>query len=140
MSRQLSRLLQRLSPPRSVLVQASSTARSARTPRRAQWAATTYRSRATVTNRHPFALRELVVRDGAPVSGDERCVSVVLRHPAGLAELEKGEELQVGAEDDGREDKDKKQTVRWGKVVLPEGREEGGCVGVDGRGRRGCHD
>jgi hypothetical protein len=114
MSRQLSRFLQRISPPRSVFVfgQASSAARSARTSRRAQWAATTYRSRATVTNRHPFALRKLVVRDGVPASGDERRVSVVLRRPAGLAELEQGEEPRVSAEDDGREDKGKMQTVR----------------------------
>jgi hypothetical protein len=73
-----------------------------------QWAATTYRSRTTVTNRHPFALRELVARDGAPVSEDEGRVSVVLRRPAGLAELEQGEALQVGADDDEREDKGKK--------------------------------
>ena len=36
-----------------------------------QWAATAYRSRTTVTNRHPFALRELVVRDGVPLSEDD---------------------------------------------------------------------
>ena len=58
-----------------------------------QWTATTYRSRTTVANRHPFALRERMVRDGVPVSGDERRVSVILRRPAGLAELEQGEEL-----------------------------------------------
>jgi uncharacterized protein (TIGR02231 family) len=91
-----------------------------------QWAATMYRSRTTVTNRHPFALRELVVRDGVPVSEDEKRVSVVLRHPAGLAELEQGEELQVGAKDGGREEKCKKQRVRWSKVVDGKGgRKEG---------------
>ena len=91
-----------------------------------QWAATMYRSRTTVTNRHPFALRELVVRDGVPLCEDEKRVSVVLRHPAGLAELEQGKELQVGVkEDGGREGDDdddgesegKKQRVRWCKVV-----------------------
>ena len=90
-----------------------------------QWAATMYRSRTTVTNRHPFALRELVVRDGVPLCEDEKRVSVVLRHPAGLAELEQGKELQVGEkEDSGREGDDdddgegkKKQKVRWCKVV-----------------------
>jgi uncharacterized protein (TIGR02231 family) len=99
-----------------------------------QWAATMYRSRTTVTNRHPFALRELVVRDGVPVCEDEKRVSVVLRHPAGLAELEQGKELQVGAKEDGGKDGDaegegevegdgKKHRVRW-------------CKAVDGKGGR----
>ena len=102
-----------------------------------QWSATMYRSRTTVTNRHPFALRELVVRDGVPVCGDEKRVSVVLRHPAGLAELEQGKELQVGTKEEGeREGTDgdgegegegkKKQRVRWCKVVDGKGgRKEG---------------
>jgi uncharacterized protein (TIGR02231 family) len=101
-----------------------------------QWAATMYRSRTTVTNRHPFALRELVVRDGVPVCEDEKRVSVVLRHPAGLAELEQGKELQVGAKEDGGREGDsgsegeaeaeadkKNQKVRW-------------CKAVDGKGGR----
>jgi uncharacterized protein (TIGR02231 family) len=97
-----------------------------------QWAATTYRSRTTVTNRHPFALRELVVRDGVPVCEDEKRVSVVLRHPVGLAELEQGEELQVGVKQDAREGEGEevvvgqKQKVRWCKVVDGKGgRKEG---------------
>jgi len=99
-----------------------------------QWAATMYRSRMTVTNRHPFALRELVVRDGVPVCEDEKRVSVVLRHPVGLAELEQGKELQVDAKEDGGRDDDgdgegegkKKQKVRWCKVVDGKGgRKEG---------------
>jgi uncharacterized protein (TIGR02231 family) len=104
-----------------------------------QWAATMYRSRTTVTNRHPFALRELVVRDGVPVCEDEKRVSVVLRHPAGLAELEQGKELHVDAKEDGGREGDsghgsdgeveaeaegkKKQRVRW-------------CKAVDGKGGR----
>ncbi|KAH9985664.1 hypothetical protein BJV74DRAFT_797022 [Russula compacta] len=89
-----------------------------------QWAATTYRSRTTVTNRHPFALRALVLRDGVPVSEDEKRVNVVLRHPAGLADLEQGEELKVGAEDG--EGEGEKRTVRWSKVVDGKGgRKEG---------------
>jgi hypothetical protein len=61
------------------------------------------------------------------VSEDERRVSVILRRPAGLAELKQGEELQVGAADHEREDKDKDntQTVRWGKVVDGKGGKEG---------------
>lgn len=97
-----------------------------------QWAATMYRSRTTVMNRHPFTLRELVVRDGVPVCEDEKRVSVVLRRPAGLAELEQGKELQVRAKEDGEREGDdggegegegkKKQSVRWCKV---DGRKEG---------------
>jgi uncharacterized protein (TIGR02231 family) len=86
-----------------------------------QWATTTYHSRTTVTNRHPFALRELMVRDGVPVCKDVKPVSVVLHRPAGLAELEQGMELQVGTKEGGGggegEGEDKKQKVRWCKVV-----------------------
>jgi len=103
-----------------------------------QWAATTYRSRTTVTNRHPFALRALVLRDGVPVSEDERRVSVVLRRPEGLAELEQGEELKVGVEHSAREGKgegegecragagSEKRTVRWSKVVDGKGGKKEG--------------
>jgi len=101
-----------------------------------QWAATTYRSRTTVTNRHPFALRALVLRDGVPVSEDEKRVSVVLRRPEGLAELEQGEELKVGVEHSGREGKgegegrasagSEKRTVRWSKVVDGKGGKKEG--------------
>jgi uncharacterized protein (TIGR02231 family) len=91
-----------------------------------QWAATTYRSRTTVTNQHPFALRELVIRDGVPVSENEKCVSVVLRCPAGLAELEQGEECEVGAKDGGRGGEGKKQSVRWSKVVDGKGGKKEG--------------
>ena len=45
-----------------------------------------------VTNRHSFACK-LVVRDGVPVSEDEKRVSVVLRHPEGLAEMGQEEGL-----------------------------------------------
>jgi len=92
-----------------------------------QWTATMYRSRTTVTNRHPFALRALVVRDSVPVCEDEERISVVLRHPDGLAELEQGKELEVDAKKDGRREGDgdgdgddegkKKQRVRWCEVV-----------------------
>ena len=94
-----------------------------------QWAATAYRSRTTVTNRHPFPLRALVLRDGVPVSEDDKRVSVVLRRPAGLAELEQGKELNVSAEDGAC--KDEKRIVRWGKVVDGKGgRKEGLLEGV----------
>lgn len=68
------------------------------------------------------------MRDSVPVSEDGRRVSVVLRRPAGLAELGQGKELQVGAED-GREDSVKKKTMRWGKVVDGEGgKKKGGWL------------
>jgi uncharacterized protein (TIGR02231 family) len=91
-----------------------------------QWAATTYRSRMTVTNQHPFALRELVVRDGLPVSENEKCVSVVLRRPAGLADLEQGEECEVDAKDGGREGGGKQHSVRWSKAVDGKGGKKEG--------------
>lgn len=99
-----------------------------------QWAATTYRSRTTVTNRHPFALRALVLRDGVPVSDDEKRVSVVLRRPEGLAELAQGEELKVCAKGGTREGEGEgegeeeggKRTVRWSKVVDGKGGKKQG--------------
>ena len=68
-----------------------------------------------------------LVRDGVPVSEDEdeEHVSVVLRCPTGFAGLEQEEELLVGAEDDEREDKGKKQRVRWDKAVDGKGGKEG---------------
>jgi len=89
-----------------------------------QWAATMYRSRTTVTNRHPFALRELVVRDGVPVCEDERRVSVVLRHPAGLADMDQGEGLVAGSKE--KDEGKKEQIVRWSKLIDGKGgRKEG---------------
>ena len=85
-----------------------------------QWAATTYRSCTTITNRHPFALRALVLRDGVPVSEDKKRVNVVLRRPEGLAELEQGQELKVG------EGSGEKRTVRWSKVVDGKGGKKEG--------------
>jgi uncharacterized protein (TIGR02231 family) len=81
-----------------------------------QWAATTYRSRTTVTNCHPFPLSALVLRDGVPVSEDDKRVNVILRNPAGLADLAQGQELKVSEQ----------RTVRWCKVVDGKGgRKEG---------------
>lgn len=74
---------------------------------------TTYRSRTTVINRHPFALRGLrvVLRDN--VSEDEKRTSVVLRRPGGFTRLEQGEELRVS---EGRSG-DQNRAVSWSKVV-----------------------
>jgi uncharacterized protein (TIGR02231 family) len=81
-----------------------------------QWAATTYRSRTTVSNRHPFPVRALVLRDGVPVSEDDKRVNVILRHPAGLADLNQGQELKVNEQ----------RTVRWCKVVDGKGGKKEG--------------
>ena len=69
-----------------------------------------------------------MVRDGVPVFEEGRHVSVVLRRSAGFVELEQGEELQDGAEDDEQEDKGKKQRVRWGKVVDGKGGKKEGVL------------
>ena len=103
-----------------------------------QWASTTYVSRTTITNSHPFALRALVLRDAVPVSEDVERVNVVLRRPAALADLEQGEELEVGAEDEKEAEEEgeegevrpergrARRTVRWSKTVDGKGgRKEG---------------
>jgi len=105
-----------------------------------QWASTAYVSRTTITNSHPFALRALVLRDAVPVSEDGERVNVVLRRPAALADLEQGEDLEVGAEDGEEEAEEEgeegevrperraasRRTVRWCKLVDGKGgRKEG---------------
>ena len=105
-----------------------------------QWASTAYASRTTITNRHPFALRGLVLRDAVPVSEDGERVNVVLRRPAGLADLEQGEDLELGAEseeaaeDEGEGEEEEarterskaRRTVRWCKLIDGKGgRKEG---------------
>jgi hypothetical protein len=77
-------------------------------------------------------LRALVLRDGVPVSDDEKRVSVVLRRPEGLAELAQGEELKVCTKEGTREGKGEeeeeggKRTVRWSKVVDGKGGKKQG--------------
>jgi uncharacterized protein (TIGR02231 family) len=104
-----------------------------------QWASTEYVSCTTITNSHPFALRALVLRDSVPVSEDGERVNVVLRRPAGLADLEQGEELEVGAEGEAAEEEVEgeeadaqpehskaRRTVRWCKSAVGKGgRKEG---------------
>ncbi|KAH9961476.1 hypothetical protein BC827DRAFT_1292239 [Russula dissimulans] len=85
-----------------------------------QWATTMYRSRMTVSNRRPFALCTLVLHNG---------VSIVLHHPAGLTELDQGEELRLGREDAKGEDegkgKSEKHMACWCKKVDGKGGKEG---------------
>ncbi|KAI0264596.1 hypothetical protein BC834DRAFT_826093 [Gloeopeniophorella convolvens] len=101
---------------------ARTAARAARTlpsPFGKQWATTACASRTTVANRHPFALRAFVLRDCVPTPDDEKRVSVVLRRPAGLADLEQGKDLEVDV--DG-----KKKTVRWSELVEGKGGKKDG--------------
>ena len=101
-----------------------------------QWASTAYKSVTTITNSHPFALRALILRDAVPMSEDELRVNVVLRRPAALADLEQGEELEVGADGEGVEGAEEgevrperssaKRKVRWGKLVEGKGGRKAG--------------
>ena len=105
-----------------------------------QWASTEYVSCTTITNSHPFALRALVLRDSVPVSEDGERVNVVLRSPAGLADLEQGDELKINAEGEADEEGEgegeegearperskAKRTVRWCKAVLDQGGRKDG--------------
>ena len=72
-------------------------------------------------DRHPFALRGLVLRDSVPVSEDEKRAMVVLRRPEGLTRLEQGEELKVSGGQSG----DKNGTVRWSNAADGKGGKEG---------------
>ncbi|KAF8260764.1 hypothetical protein EI94DRAFT_1833686 [Lactarius quietus] len=106
-----------------------------------QWASTEYTSRTTIINSHPFALRALLLRDAVPVSEDGERVNVVLRRPAGLADLKQGDELEVSAGADEAEEEEEEEgeegdvkperskvrrTVRWSKPVDGKGgRKEG---------------
>ncbi|KAH9038572.1 hypothetical protein EDB85DRAFT_2141799 [Lactarius pseudohatsudake] len=101
-----------------------------------QWASTAFTSRTTITNSHPFALRELVLRDAVPVSEDGEHVNVVLRRPTALADLEQGEELEVGAEvgEEAKEVGDEGE-VRPERRAAPR-RKVRWCKLVDGKGGR----
>ncbi|KAH9020330.1 hypothetical protein EDB84DRAFT_1622846 [Lactarius hengduanensis] len=101
-----------------------------------QWASTAFTSRTTITNSHPFALRELVLRDAVPVSEDGERVNVVLRRPAALADLEQGEELQFGARigEEAKEVGDEGE-VRPERRAAPR-RKVRWCKLVDGKGGR----
>ncbi|KAH9069715.1 hypothetical protein EDB83DRAFT_2550979 [Lactarius deliciosus] len=55
-----------------------------------QWASMAFASRTTITNSHPFALR-----DAVPVSEGGERVNVMLRRPAALADLERDNELET---------------------------------------------
>ena len=61
-----------------------------------QHTTTSFTAITAVNNTHPFALNKLIVRDGLPVSDDGDRVRVILREPSALAEMEQGEQKDVG--------------------------------------------
>ncbi|KAJ7503295.1 hypothetical protein B0H11DRAFT_578984 [Mycena galericulata] len=74
---------------------------------------TTYNTKITIHNKHPFALTDLVVRDVIPTCDDKRPKvlqrpKVLLRKPDGLADAKVGEVVQLAQPG---------ITVRWGKTA-----------------------
>ncbi|KAF7335446.1 hypothetical protein MVEN_02197900 [Mycena venus] len=55
---------------------------------------TTYNTKITIHNKHPFALTDLVVRDIIPTCDDKRA-KVLLRKPEGLADAKEGEVVKL---------------------------------------------
>ncbi|KAJ6543618.1 hypothetical protein DFH09DRAFT_1041079 [Mycena vulgaris] len=55
---------------------------------------TTYSTKITIHNKHPFALTDLVVRDIIPTCDDKRA-KVLLRKPTGLADAKDGEVVKL---------------------------------------------
>jgi hypothetical protein len=55
---------------------------------------TTYNTKITIHNKHPFALTDLVVRDIIPTCDDKRA-KVLLRKPEGLADAKDGEVVKL---------------------------------------------
>ncbi|KAJ7149928.1 hypothetical protein C8R46DRAFT_1008752 [Mycena filopes] len=55
---------------------------------------TTYNTKITIHNKHPFVLADLVVRDIIPTCDDKRA-KVLLRKPAGLADAKAGEVVKL---------------------------------------------
>ncbi|KAG5652604.1 hypothetical protein H0H81_004386 [Sphagnurus paluster] len=75
-----------------------------------------HRTVITVSNRHTFALPELIVRDAVPTCDDNRA-RVLLRKPVGLADAKGGEEVDLGGSSG---------VVKWGAVVDGKGGEKEG--------------
>ncbi|KAF7300951.1 hypothetical protein MIND_00658100 [Mycena indigotica] len=90
---------------------------------------TTYTTKITIHNKHPFALTDLVVRDIVPTSDDTRA-KVLLHKPAGLADAKDGQVVKVdsaslsgltvrwGAGADGKPG-EKEGRIEWGWNVEP---------------------
>ncbi|KAF8963135.1 hypothetical protein BDZ97DRAFT_1821922 [Flammula alnicola] len=77
---------------------------------------TTYTTKISVHNKHPFAITDLLVRDCVPVSEDKR-FKVILRKPFGLADAKDGKTVDL--QNDGLQ-------VGWEKLVDGKGREKEG--------------
>jgi hypothetical protein len=97
-------------------------ARSARTVRSSAgtfaevYNTTTYTSKITIHNKHPFPISELTVRDAVPLSDDKR-IKVILRKPTGLADAKDGQVVDL---------KNNGLKVQWEKIVDGKGGEKEG--------------
>lgn len=79
----------------------------------------------TITNQHAHAVTALVVRDAVPLGNEDAGIVVMLRKPAGLAEVSEGDEVAVKLEG-GEESEGVKAKARWTKVKDGKGGEKYG--------------
>ncbi|KAI0327019.1 hypothetical protein GY45DRAFT_1437237 [Cubamyces sp. BRFM 1775] len=56
---------------------------------------TTRTALTTISNKHPFDIPKLVVRDAIPLGNEDSKLTVVLRKPVGLAETKEGQDVVV---------------------------------------------
>ncbi|KAJ8482397.1 hypothetical protein ONZ51_g5383 [Trametes cubensis] len=80
----------------------------------------------TITNRHPFDIPKLVVRDAIPLGNEESKLTVVLRKPVGLAETKEGQDVVVKLDMKGEGDAKTTAKVRWQDMVDGKGGEKDG--------------
>ncbi|KAI0636276.1 hypothetical protein C8Q77DRAFT_1252630 [Trametes polyzona] len=80
----------------------------------------------TISNQHPHAVSDLIVRDAIPLGNEDAKVSVTLRKPAGLAEALEGDEVVVDVGDGEGKEGGASAKVRWSKVVDGKGGEKDG--------------
>ncbi|KAI0636279.1 hypothetical protein C8Q77DRAFT_637351 [Trametes polyzona] len=80
----------------------------------------------TISNQHPHAVSDLIVRDAIPLGNEDAKVSVTLRKPAGLAEALEGDEVVVDDGDGEGKEGGASAKVRWSKVVDGKGGEKDG--------------
>ncbi|KAH9902416.1 hypothetical protein C8Q73DRAFT_670138 [Cubamyces lactineus] len=80
----------------------------------------------TITNRHPFDIPKLIVRDAIPLGNEDSKLTVVLRKPVGLAETKEGQEVVVKLDTTGEGDAKLTAKVRWQDMVDGKGGEKDG--------------
>ncbi|KAI0687754.1 hypothetical protein C8T65DRAFT_619921 [Cerioporus squamosus] len=83
---------------------------------------TTTRTITTIaTNGHRFDISNLIIRDVIPLGNEAANIKVMLRKPAGLAQVKDGEEVAVGLAGEVKEAR-----ARWSKVENGKGGEKDG--------------